>query len=201
MDLERPPLDGKAKANGKTLLVYGGSSNVGGLAVKYGSDAGYKVITTSSPANKLFVETRCPAYIVDHTDTPEKVIAELKARGPYNAIFDAIGTPAATVIIGVLLSETGGVYYSTLPSGKDDKLPENVEKRFATYGGKFNEPANRHIKKWYMEEYLPQGLNNGSIFPNKILKLDGGLRSVQEALDRLFSGSASGVKIVVNPQE
>jgi NADPH:quinone reductase-like Zn-dependent oxidoreductase len=201
ISLERPPLDGKAKANGKTLLVYGGSSNVGGLAVKYASDAGYAVITTSSPANKMFVATRCPAYIFDHTETPEKVIAELKAHGPYDAIFDAIGTPTATAIIGGLLAETGGVYYSTLPSGNDDKLPQNVEKRFAIYGAKFNEPANQHIKKWYMEEYLPHGLNNGSIFPNTILKLDGGLSSVQEALDRLFSGSASGVKIAINPQE
>jgi NADPH:quinone reductase-like Zn-dependent oxidoreductase len=201
MGLERPPLDAKAKANGKTLLVYGGSSNVGGLAVKYASDAGYRVITTSSPANRLFVASRGPAYILDHTETPEKVIAELKAQGPYDAIFDAIGTPTATEIIGGLLTETGGVYYSTLPSGKDDRLPENVEKKFATYGGKFNEPANQHIKKWYMEEYLPRGLNNGSIFPNTILKLEGGLSSVQEALDRLVSGSASGVKIVVNPQE
>jgi NADPH:quinone reductase-like Zn-dependent oxidoreductase len=201
MGLQRPPLIGKAKVNGKRLLVYGGPSNVGGLAVKYASDAGYTVITTSSPKNKLFVATRCPEYIVNHTETSEKVISELKTHGPYDAIFDAIGTPAATAIIGGLLAETGGVYYSTLASGEGDKLLGNVEKRFAIYTGKISDPANQHIKKWYMEEYLPQGLSNGNIFPNRILKLEGGLSSVQEALDRLFSSSASGVKIVVNPQE
>jgi NADPH:quinone reductase-like Zn-dependent oxidoreductase len=199
--LDRPPTTGKAAANGKTLLVYGGSSNVGGLAVKFASDAGYKVITTSSPANKDFVTTRNPTYVVDHTQPPENVVAELKAHGPYDAVFDAIGTPAATAVIGGVLAETGGVYYSTLPPGKDDKLPGNVEKKTPLYGMKFNEPANRHIKKWYLEEYLPQGLSNGNIFPNPILKVPGGLSSMQEALDKLSTNSASGVKIVINPQE
>lgn len=201
MGLDRPPITGKAVANGKTLLVYGGSSNVGGLAVKYASDAGYKVITTSSPANRHFVATRNPTYVVDHVETLENVVAELKAHGPYDAVFDAIGTPAATAVIGGLLAETGGVYYSTLPSGKDDKLPGKVEKRSASYGLKLNEPANRHIKKWLLEEYLPQGLSNGNIFPSPILKLQGGLSSVQEALDRLSPNSTSGVKIVIDPQE
>ena len=38
MGLDRPPITGKAAASGKTLLVYGGSSNLGGLAVKYVED-------------------------------------------------------------------------------------------------------------------------------------------------------------------
>jgi hypothetical protein len=129
------------------------------------------------------------------------VIAELKAYGQYDAVFDAIRTPAATAVIGGLLAETGGVYYSTLPLGKDDKLPGDVEKKAPLYGMKFNEPANRHIKKWFLEEYLPQGLSNGNIFPNPILKVRGGLGSMQEGLDKLSSNSASGVKIVINPQE
>ena len=93
------------------------------------------------------------------------------------------------------------MYYSTLPPGEDDKLPGNVEKRSAFYGLKLNEEANQHIKKWLLGEYLPQGLSNGNIFPSPILKLGGGLSSVQEALDRLSSNSASGFKIVINPQE
>jgi NADPH:quinone reductase-like Zn-dependent oxidoreductase len=201
LGLDRPPITGKAVANGKTLLVYGGSSSVGGLAVKYASDAGYKVITTSSPANKHLVAKRNPTYIADHVEAPENILAELKAHGPYDAVFDAVGTPAATVVICGLLAETGGVYYSTLPPVKDEKLPDNVEKRFASYWLKLNEPVNRHIKNWLFEEYLPQGLSNGNLFPKPILKLQGGLSSVQEALDKLSTNSASGVKIVVNPQE
>jgi len=201
MGLDRPPTTGKAKDNGKRLLVYGGSSNVGGLAVKYASDAGYTVTTTSSPANKYFVATRSPAHIVDHTEEVEKVVAELKSFGPYDAIFDPIGTPATAAVMGNLLAETGGVYYSTLPPREDDNLPDNVKKGFGMYGMKFNDPANAHIKKWFLEDYFPRGLVNGSIFPNPVLKLDEGLSSLQEALDSLFSGSVSGKKIVVNPQD
>lgn len=51
MILTKPPLSGAPPPDNKDqkILIYGGSSSCGGLGIKYASDAGYTVITTSSP--------------------------------------------------------------------------------------------------------------------------------------------------------
>jgi NADPH:quinone reductase-like Zn-dependent oxidoreductase len=86
-------------------MVSGGSSNVGGLAVKCAVDAGYHVVTTSSPANKWLVARRSASHIIDHTQPRESSLAELQDHGPYEGIFDAIGSPYAAGLMGELLRD------------------------------------------------------------------------------------------------
>jgi NADPH:quinone reductase-like Zn-dependent oxidoreductase len=108
MGLSLPPVTGRAQPNGKRILVYGGSSAVGGLAEKYATDAGYEVVTTSSTANKKLVEERNAAHIIDHSQPKEDILRELRAHGPYEGIFEAIGSQTTTQLIVELLRETGG---------------------------------------------------------------------------------------------
>jgi NADPH:quinone reductase-like Zn-dependent oxidoreductase len=200
LKLPLPSLTSPAAPSGKKILIYGGSSSVGGLGVKYASDAGYQVITTSSPANRSFVKASGAAHTVDHTLPAEKLLAELKSNGPYDAIFDAIGTPEVTSLIGKLLADEGGIYYTTLPPVNGDGLPPNVERRFASYRAVMEEEANAKINQWFYEEYLPYGLATGKIIPTRTVVAEGGLEGVQGVLNRLNAGGVSGRKFVLNPQ-
>lgn len=202
MGLSLPPVIGKAQPNGKRILVYGGSSAVGGLAVKYATDAGYEVVTTSSTANKKLVEERNATHIIDHGQPKEDIFRELRAYGPYEGIFEAIGSQSTTQLMVELLRETGGQFFSTSPSPGDNQIPKNVQKKWAGYSETLaSDDANRALRVWYMESYLPEALKNHSAWPNPALWLKGGLNSTQEALDLLYEGKVSGKKVYLNPQD
>ncbi|OOQ83414.1 alcohol dehydrogenase [Penicillium brasilianum] len=202
MGLSLPPTVGKAQPNGKRVLVYGGSSAVGGLAVKFASDAGYEVVTTSSMSNKKLVQERHAAHIIDHGRPNEDILRQLRTHGPYEGIFEAIGSQKTTQLMVELLRETGGQFFSTSPSPGDDQIPSNVQKKWAGYSETLvSEEDNRALRVWYLENYLPGALKNRSVWPNPALWLKGGLNSAQEALDLLYDGKVSGKKIYLNPQE
>lgn len=198
MGLERPPVFGRAKPNGKRVLIYGGSSSCGRYAVKYASDAGYEVVTTSSPGHREIVQRHNPIHIIDHTLPHEKLVIELRSHGPYDAVFDAIGTPPVTAVLVAMFGNKRGSYHTTLPPMGSEQIPTNVTREFAGYTGLFDEDENEHIRKWFFEEYVPEGLKNGQIIPICIIKKEGGLKSVQDVLDIMLS--VTGKRFTINPQ-
>lgn len=201
LSLARPPLFGGPEPQGRKILIYGGSSASGQLAVKYATSAGYTVVTTSSPQNRDVVASLGPAHIIDHTLPPAGIVAELNAQGPYHKIFDTIGLPPVTNIMAEYISSIGGGSYNTfIPLlGSEKPIPENVERIFAPYIRAFDDEANMHITRWFYEEYVPQGLESGLIAPNRLKFIDGGLGNVQEALDLMVNGRVSGKKLVMDP--
>ncbi|GKZ40032.1 hypothetical protein AbraIFM66950_002028 [Aspergillus brasiliensis] len=202
MGISKPPVIGTAPPTGKRILIYGGSSAVGGLAVQYATAAGYEVVTTSSAANRSLVEKRNPTHIIDHSRPDEDVIREMRENGPYEGIFEAIGSSTTTQRMVALLRDTGGQFFSTSPSPGDEAIPEGVKKVWAGYSETLvSEPAHRELRTWYMEVYLPAALKKGTMWPNPSLRLEGGLHSAQKALDLLYEGHISGQKIFINPQE
>jgi NADPH:quinone reductase-like Zn-dependent oxidoreductase len=80
LGFDKPSLEGSVTVKGKKILVYGGSSSVGSLAVQYVAQAGYMVITTYSPRNQAFVSKLGAAKIIDHTRDKDAVIEALVAE-------------------------------------------------------------------------------------------------------------------------
>ena len=201
LSLARPPLSGAPEPQGQKILIYGGSSASGQLAVKYATSAGYTVVTTSSPQNRDFVASLGPAYIIDHTLPPADIVAELNGQGPYHKILDTIGLPLVTNLMVEYLSSIGGGSYNTLipPLGSEKPIPENVERKFAPYNWAFEEEAHMNIAKWFYDEYIPKGLESGLIVPNRLEVIKGGLGNVQDALDLMMKGGVSGKKLVMDP--
>jgi NADPH:quinone reductase-like Zn-dependent oxidoreductase len=203
LGLDRPSLSGTASPKSKKVLIYGGSSSCGGLAVKYAATAGYEVITTSSNRNKEFVQSLGPAHIIDHEQKPEDVVAELKKYGPYDAVLDTIGLPGPTAILVEYFESLGGGSYNSMippiPGTRD--IPDSVKRRFAPYNFAFDEPEHKSFAQWLYNEYLPQGLESGLIVPTRQHVLTGGLEKAQEALDLMNEGGVSGKKLVMDPWE
>ncbi|KAG8422867.1 hypothetical protein J3459_009961 [Metarhizium acridum] len=102
--------------------------------------------------------------------------------------------------MGELLRDTGGLIFSTGPTLEDDALPDNVRNKWAGYSDILvSEAANQGLRDWYLRSYLPAALKSGEVWPSPAVKLEGGLASVQRALDLMFEGKVSGSKLVVDP--
>ena len=186
---------------GEKVLVYGGSSSSGGLAVNCANAAGYDVVTTSSRKHEDHVASLGAAVIIDHTQPAESMLEEVKNNGPYKCILDTIGTPPVTDILAPYLSSIGGGKYSALvpllPGSKP--IPENVERIFVSYGYVFSDPKHKELRDWFYDSLLPQGLSSGVIVPTRQQWIEGGLEKVQEALDLMAAGKLSGTKLVMDP--
>ncbi|KAI1628129.1 chaperonin 10-like protein [Exophiala viscosa] len=198
MGLDRPSLTSKVEANGKKILIYGGSSSAGGLATAYATAAGYEVVTTSSPKNKGFVQSLGPSTIIDHTQPAKDVLSKIKSNGPYEAIFDTIGLPDVTEVLAEYLTSIGGGSYNSLLA-PDGPMPANVQRKFAPYSLSMDKPENAEFRTWFYSELVPKGLGTGIIVPTRPQWINGGLDQAQKALDLMMEGKVSGKKLLMDP--
>ena len=95
------------KPNGKTLLVWGGSTSVGTNAVQLAKAAGYNVIATASPKNFDFVKTLGASHVFDYN--AKTVVADLIAafKGKTIAGAFAVGATSAEACVDVVAACTG----------------------------------------------------------------------------------------------
>ncbi|CZR50893.1 uncharacterized protein PAC_00767 [Phialocephala subalpina] len=201
LGLDKPSLDGSAKAKGLGVLIYGGSSSFGGLSVQYLSQAGYTVITTSSPKHRDFVSKLGAAAVIDHTLEPDSLVNELVAEGPYDIVVDTISlSKTVAVTARVLTAQGGGNLYAMQPAFGPETLPDGVKRVFEPWSDPLYEEKNRGLQEWVIHEYLPQGILWGAITPLPIEKISGGLKGVNEALDKMQKG-ISGIRLVADPWE
>lgn len=201
LGLHKPSLDGPAPAKGLNLLVYGGSSSFGGLSVQYLSQAGYSVSTTSSPKHRDFVSKLGAAAVFDHTTEPDVLVNEIVAKGPYDLVVDAISLPNTVAVTArVLAAQGGGKLYVMQPALGPETLPDGVTCMFEPWSDPLYKEENRDLQEWVVQTYLPQGISQGAITPLPIEKVGGGLKAVNEALDRLQAG-VSGVRLIADPWE
>jgi NADPH:quinone reductase-like Zn-dependent oxidoreductase len=195
-----PSLNGPPPKNGKKLLVYGGSSSVGSLAIQYATQAGYTVTSTSSPRNLDFVLKVGAEKVVDHTQAEKDVVALLTAEGPFDFTLDAISLPSTVnIVVSVLAAQKGGTFATMMPGPENEVLPEGVTRIYDAYPFLLEREENKQVKKW-VGEFFPKAIASGSIVPTAVQKVDGGLDGANAALDRLERG-VSGVKLIANPWE
>ncbi|KKY13313.1 putative alcohol dehydrogenase [Diplodia seriata] len=199
---ERPSPDGKKAApNGKKLLVYGGSSSVGGYAVKYGADLGYDVVTTSSPANRDYVASLGAGSVVDHRQPAEKVVADLKALGPFDGVVDTIGTAEQTAILGQVLAEQKDdiTIFTMLPEVGDAAAyatPAHVKRVYQSWPQVLEAPEKKDVLEWTYHVYIPEGLASGAIIPTRNEEMPGGIDGIQAILDKSLEGGVSGKRLI-----
>ena len=199
--LDKPSLDGSAPAKGLKVLVYGGSSSFGGLSVQYLSQAGFTVSTTSSPKHRNFVSKLGAAAVMDHTLEPDALVNELVAEGPYTLVVDAISLPKTVAVMArVLAAQGGGKLYTMQPAFGPETLPNGVTRVFEAWSDPLYEEKNRGLLEWVIQTYLPQGISQGAITPLPVEKVGGGLKGVDEALNRMQKG-VSGLRLVADPWE
>jgi NADPH:quinone reductase-like Zn-dependent oxidoreductase len=70
LELPLPPLEGRVEEVGKWILIYGGSSATGTLAIQFAKLSGYKVVTTCSRRNFDLVRGLGADVVLDYVSLP-----------------------------------------------------------------------------------------------------------------------------------
>ena len=112
------------KPTGETLLVWGGSTSVGGNAIQLAAAAGYEVVTTSSPRNFDYVKKLGASRAFDYNGETlvADVIEAFKGKTLAGAL--AVGKGSAEACSDVVHACDGNKFVSTAsPSVSFDKLP------------------------------------------------------------------------------
>jgi len=124
--LDRP--SATPSPNGKTLLIWGGSTSVGSNAIQLAVAAGYEVITTASPRNFGYVTKLGASQIFNYNS--ETVVTDIihAMRGRETAGALAIGQGSADPCIKILGACDGNRFvamtnppasFDDVPAGKD----------------------------------------------------------------------------------
>jgi len=202
LKMERPvdPLHPKAKA--KKILIWGGSSSTGLVAIGYAKQAGYTVISTCSPHNFPLLQEKGTDHIFDYHEAT--TVNKIRDLFPIDYWFDTISVPASLEAIIKILSPLGrdvvkaDILTLRPPSMPGmPALPEGVTAKMNLFRNKAEE--NKDLVDWLLAPggYLEKGLQGGwirGVPPTKI----GGLETYESGLEKLAKG-VSGTRLVVEP--
>jgi NADPH:quinone reductase-like Zn-dependent oxidoreductase len=192
------------------VLVYGGSTATGTLAIQLLRLSGLEPIVTCSPHNFDLVRARGSSGEVDYV-RPD-VVEEIKKRtdGRLKYAYDCIADPASVAHCYAAIGRTGGRYVSL------EMVPEELRTRRAVHArvvlGYEGLGEDVPLSKGYESSADPeklalatqyfrvfQGLlDEGMLKTHPIQKLEGGLSGVLQGLQLLKSGSVSGRKLVAS---
>jgi NADPH:quinone reductase-like Zn-dependent oxidoreductase len=175
---------------------------MGSLSISYAKQAGYTVISTSSPHNFELLRSLGADHIFDHS-APDTVNA-IRNLFPIDYWFDTISLPSTlSTILKILAPEgepvTKADILLLLPPQMPGmpQLPEGITARMHRFST--HSPENADWQKWLLSRggYLEQGIKHDLIkgVPPEVI---GGLDKVSEGIESVFKG-VSGKKVVIDP--
>lgn len=187
----------------QSLLIWGGSSAMGVLSIRYAKLAGYRVVTTASKHNHALVKDAGADVVIDRNAAD--VVEQLKAQQPFAFWLDTIALPETIEVLFRLAGEQRAA------TGKDIKIvtllpatmqgyrepPEGVTTQMMLFRGRLEE--NKSHMEWLLGKggFMEQGLRTGTIkgVPAEVV---GGLEAVQKATERIMGG-VSAKKLIIDP--
>ncbi|RYP69624.1 hypothetical protein DL769_005244 [Monosporascus sp. CRB-8-3] len=192
------------------VLVYGGSTATGTIAVQLLRLSGYDPIATCSPRNFELVRGRGASAVFEYS--APNVAAEIKARtgGRLKYALDCISDADSVAICYGAIQRAGG-RYASLERVPDELLAKRraVRPTFVlapeAYGAEirlgqegYDRPANREKHELAVRcmEMFQRLLDAGRLRAHPIEVLEGGLQGVVRGLEILAAGGVSGKKLV-----
>lgn len=186
------------KDTGKVILVWGGSSSVGAVAVQLAKASGLEVFSTASKHNHDFVQDLGASQVFDYNDSSivEHITKAIKSSGKeFAGVYDSIALDDSQKASAEILMQAGGSkkMTTTLPPSKD--LPEGVQANgvFAVtiYG------PHKHVGEDVVGRYVPGALKSKQLraLPQPLV-VGKGLEHVQKGLDTNKKG-VSAKKVVI----
>ncbi|KAK4194671.1 chaperonin 10-like protein [Triangularia verruculosa] len=191
------------------VLVYGGSTATGTIAIQLLKLSGFSPIATCSPSNFPLVREAGADAVFDYTlpDVATKIKSYTNNRLKH--ALDCISDSQSVAICYDSLSRTGGRYVS-LEYVPDELLSRRKAVKagfmlaFQIAGeasglpGGYDKPADPGklelgVRFWGVYQKL---LDEGKLKPHPVQRLEGGLEGVIKGLELLRSGGVSGKKLV-----
>ncbi|KAL8702719.1 MAG: hypothetical protein Q9201_004119 [Fulgogasparrea decipioides] len=200
LDLGVPrPTTGSQNQQSGGFLIWGASSSVGSAAVQIARSLGYTVYAVCSPRHHDKTREYGASHVFDYNDA--NIITNIanaakQSNTPIHLAFDVIcANGSSEKVASVLEQQGGGKLVLTWPFPEGAEKPETVETT-ATFAGRVNQDA-KEFGGWLFNEWLEKSLADKTFVPSQgIEKVEGGIASVQKALD-LHKKGLSGKKIVI----
>ncbi|TBU55466.1 GroES-like protein [Dichomitus squalens] len=190
---------GKSKYAKTPIVVLGGASVVGSLAIQLAKLSGFSpIITTASPKNVELLTSYGATHVLDRSLPQNALISEVTkiAGGPVSLVYDAISLPE-TQAAGYALLAPNGKLLTVLPP----TVTETTEGRsVVSVLGVIQRAPNVEFGKALLAQ-LPALLESGDIKPLRVEVIPGGLGGITAGLAKLKNNQVSGTKLVVRPPE
>jgi len=204
------PLPTEPSKNAEPILIYGGSTATGTLAIQFAKLSGFTVVATSSPHNFQLCKDLGADAVFDYNDpTCAEQIKDF-TKGNLHHAFDTISTEQTSAICVAALSTSSSspkIYSSLMPI---KKLPREDVKNNHTLAysasGEYTRmgpdgpeiPASKDDLEfatmfWDLSAKL---LGEGKVKPHPVDVRAGGLKGVLEGMEDMKNGKVSGKKLV-----
>ncbi|RAK98093.1 zinc-binding alcohol dehydrogenase family protein [Aspergillus ibericus CBS 121593] len=195
--------------NGGEILIYGGSTATGALAIQFAKLSGYTVLTTCSPRNFDLVKSLGADVVFDY-NAPNSAAEIRKYTGDkLKLVLDTISTEDSAKYCDEAISTEGGEYSALLAVGIERA---NVNDRwtlaYTAIGEDFMfgpelwpaKPEDKEFQEtfWGIAEKL---LAEGKVKVHRPSVRPDGLKGVLEGLELLKADKVSGEKLVYNIAE
>ncbi|QKX55490.1 uncharacterized protein TRUGW13939_02583 [Talaromyces rugulosus] len=205
-----------SKEQSVPILIYGGSTATGTLAIQFAKLSGYRVLTTCSPRNFDLVKKLGADAVYDYKDpqAPEEI--RKSTNDNLTLVLDNISDEASAAFSDNALSTSGGDYVALL---QKPGIPRaNVRDRSIlayTAIGEYFEFADPDSNTTIKFEAKPEDKEYATMFwgiteplfaegklkPHPAKVNPGGLKGVLDGLNLMREGKVSGEKLVYNVDE
>jgi NADPH:quinone reductase-like Zn-dependent oxidoreductase len=206
-EMKLPLPDGsQGSADGKPILIYGGSSATGMAGIQFAKLSGFTVLTTCSPRNFDKVKSFGADHVFDYSSPTCAADIRKLTDNKLQYAWDTISEGSSPKICAESLGDSGDLIYGTILIVKDFPR-KDVKQTFSLGYTMVGEDFRFHTN---FIKAKPQDLEFGVKFvsivekllaegklkpPNKEVR-DGGLEAIFAGLDDLKEGRVSGTKIV-----
>ncbi|KAA8643973.1 hypothetical protein EYZ11_008225 [Aspergillus tanneri] len=202
-------LSGKGSSDSEEfVLVYGGSTATGTMALQLLRLAGYRAIATCSPRNADLVRSYGAEAVFDYrSDTCATDIREY-TKNTLRYVLDCITEPATLELCLKCIGRAGGKYCGLEAFSDDLRTRKAVSMEWvlalSIFGkpialdkgyGRDAAPEHRELGRKMFEE-VEQLLQNGQLRAHPVRMMPGGLEAIPDGLALLKKKQVSGHKLV-----
>ncbi|CAI7606329.1 uncharacterized protein N7487_002918 [Penicillium crustosum] len=203
------PGDQESESNDTNILIYGGATATGTLAIQLAKLSGLRVVTTCSEANRSFMFELGADAVFDYHDPLVGEQIREDTDDALEFVLDTISTPQSAAICSAAISSAGGSYNALLdvPSARDD-VDSHVSMAYDVLGEPYRMGMNEvspdstnfefGIKWWELAQKL---LEERRIHPHPYQVKPGGLAGVLAGLQLLREGKVRASKLVYRVDE
>lgn len=200
LNLPVAPIKGK-----EYILIHGGSTSAGTLAIQYAKLAGYSVLATCSPKNADLAKSRGAEAVFDYRDPACGEQIYRYTNGELQLVWDTIGSDQGVRVCMTALSTKPGCRYGTILFNdiprQDVACTRSIMMTFRgepfdLYGKHF--PANAEDFEFakMFTQLTETLLAENKLKPHPVRICEGGLQGVLNGVGLMQQGNVSGTKLV-----
>lgn len=206
--------EGEGEQKGKKgfpVLIYGGSTATGTLAIQFAKLSGCSpVLTTCSPRNFELVKQLGADQVFDYKEPGVGKRIREAAGDALAHVFDCISLPASVAICAEAFGSRGGKYSALLyiDGFPREDVEVEVTMAYTAFGQEYRQndkvtPAKPQDLEYAARFWKVAGelLAQGKIKPHPAEVREGGLEGILDGLEDMKQDKVSGVKLVYKVQD